>query len=79
MLDLLRNSISSVRQCVFDKESHKLDLRKTSIESTNIVCASSLLITNEKASYRETKFFLHLRFLAISFTTNAIVTITRTI
>jgi len=56
MLGLLRNSVSSVHQCVFGKESHELDLRKTNIESTNIICALPLLIASEKAFYRERDF-----------------------
>jgi len=49
MLGLLRNS-------VFNKELYKLDLRKTNIKLTNIICALSLLVASEKASYRERDF-----------------------
>ncbi len=56
MLDLLRNSVPSVRQCVFGKELRELDLRRTSIGSTNIVCASLLLIASKEASYRGRDF-----------------------
>ncbi len=57
MLGLLRNSVPSVHQCVLDKESRELDLRKTSIGSTNTICALLLLIASKKASYRKQDFF----------------------
>ncbi len=56
MLDLLRNSVFNVHQCVFDKGLRELDLRKTNIKLTNTICALLLLIANEKASYRERDF-----------------------
>ena len=56
MLDLIRNSVLNVRQYIFDKEMRKLDLRKTSIELTNLICALSFLKASEKASYRERDF-----------------------
>ncbi len=56
MLGLLRNSVFNVHQYVFNKELYKLDLRKTNIKLTNIICALSLLVASEKASYRERDF-----------------------
>ncbi len=46
VLDLLRNSVFSVYQCVFGKELRKLDLSRTSIELANTVCV--LLSLNSK-------------------------------
>jgi len=49
MLDLLRNSVPNVRQCVFDKGSRELDSSKTSIELTNTICVLLSLNSKQKS------------------------------
>jgi len=41
-LDLLRNSVLSVRSYVLDKNLYKLDLSRINVELANIICVSSL-------------------------------------